>query len=262
MRIGICLSSLELSVRAGIAEARRLGVRGVQLDAQGDLLPNRLTATGQRELRVLLRSNDLELTALNCPLRHGLDYTPDQDARLQYVRDIMTLAVELGTANVIVPLPRVPNENAGARGVVLRDSLVDLGRHADRIGARLALEMGLDAGATVNDFLASLPVAGLAINYDPANLLTHGYDPVANLTPLTGRIVHTHARDARLANVSQGLTEVALGAGDIDWLRYVALLGASGYTGFLTIERSGGSDRRGDVGRSVPFLKRLLPAFG
>ena len=53
---------------------------GVQVDAVGDLSPDRLTETGRRELKNLLRTYDQELTALNCPLRRGLDVPENQQA--------------------------------------------------------------------------------------------------------------------------------------------------------------------------------------
>src|SRR5687767_10435289 len=64
MKLGIRLESLAIPVRKGLAEAERLGVAGVQVDAAGDLAPDRLTATGRREFRHLLRGRGLELTAL------------------------------------------------------------------------------------------------------------------------------------------------------------------------------------------------------
>jgi hypothetical protein len=41
-KIGIRLESLGLPLRRGLAEAARLGVPGVQVDAAGDLSPNEL----------------------------------------------------------------------------------------------------------------------------------------------------------------------------------------------------------------------------
>ena len=92
MTVGVRLESLGLPLRKGLAEASRMGARGVQLDASGDLGPDQLSQTGRRELKNLLRAYDLELTALGCPLRRSLDTAEDQDARLEYVRKVMTLA--------------------------------------------------------------------------------------------------------------------------------------------------------------------------
>src|SRR4029079_15310353 len=73
MKIGIRLESLALPLRKGLDQAVRMGAAGVQIDAIGDLLPDRLSQTGRREFANLLRSLNLELAALSCPLRRGLD---------------------------------------------------------------------------------------------------------------------------------------------------------------------------------------------
>src|SRR5450432_1796400 len=102
LKLAVRLESLGLPLRKALAEASRMGVTGVQIDAVGDLSPSRLSDSGRREFRSLLRSNNLELTALGCPLRRGLDSAEDQQERLEHVRQVMTLASELGPRLTIV----------------------------------------------------------------------------------------------------------------------------------------------------------------
>src|SRR5579883_1367750 len=90
-KIGIRLESLGLPLRRGLLEAERLGVSGVQVDAVGDLAPKALSETGRREFRHLLRAHNLELTALGCPLRRGLDATEDQQPRIEHVQKVLSL---------------------------------------------------------------------------------------------------------------------------------------------------------------------------
>jgi L-ribulose-5-phosphate 3-epimerase len=256
-KIGVSLESLGLPFRKGLFEAERIGASGVQVDAAGDLRPDRLTATGRRELRHLLRSHNLEFAALNCPLRRGLDTAEDQQGRIDRVRQVLSLSFDLGPRVAVVQCPKLPDDPATPRALMLREGLTDLGRHADRVGATLALEIGLDPPEKVRDYLDSFDTGGLAVNYDPANLLTHGHDPAAGVAVLGRRIVHTHARDARLATVSRTAAEVPVGAGDIDWMVYLAALEAVEYRGFLTVERESGSDRARDVAAGVAFLRRF-----
>ncbi|MBV8231219.1 MAG: hypothetical protein JO329_14640, partial [Planctomycetaceae bacterium] len=70
------------SVREQIQEAARLGARGVVIDAVGDLGPDRLTETGRRELRHLLRSIDVALIAMHLPTRRSFNTTDQLDDRL------------------------------------------------------------------------------------------------------------------------------------------------------------------------------------
>jgi len=258
MKIGIVAESTGLTLRQALAAAARIGAAGVQLDSAADLSPDRLSETGRRELRNHLRTYDLTLTALNAPLRRGIDVADDQQARIEHVRKVMTLAYDLGARIAIVPCPRVAGDAEVSRAQLMREALLALGTHGDRIGCMLALEIGLDSGEKVRDYLAGLDVGSLGVNYDPANLLLNGHDPVQNLTPLRDRIAHTHGRDARAATVSGVAQEVPLGAGDVDWLSYVAALAALEYRGWVVVERQTGDRRLADVESGVEFLKRLV----
>jgi L-ribulose-5-phosphate 3-epimerase len=258
MKLGIVLESMGLPIRHGLAQAAKLGVAGIQFDAARDMSPERLTDTARRELKNLLRAFNQEFTALNCPLRNGLDIAENQQPRIDYVRSAMTLAFELGPRVVIVPCPKLPEETEIDRARLLGEALTDLGRHGDRVGSVLALEIGLDSPEAVRDYLAGFDVGSLKVNYDPANMLVNGFDPAKGVIPLSRLIAHTHARDARKTTVSRGTQEVPLGSGDVEWLGYIAALTAIDYRGWLTIEREAGHDRLKEIERSVGFLRRML----
>ena len=258
MKIGVVLESMGLSLRQGLPQAAKLGIGGLQIDATGDFSPERLADTARRELKNLLRTYNQQLTALNCPLRHGLDEAENQQPRIDYVRRAMTMAFELGPRIVVVPCPKLPAETEIERARLLREALTDIGRHGDRVGSVLALEIGLDAPEAVRDYLASYDIGSLKVNYDPANMLVNAFDPVQGIVTLHRLIAHTHARDARKTTVSRGAQEVALGAGDIDWLSYVASLSAVEYRGWLTIERENSGDRLKEIERAVAFLRRVM----
>jgi L-ribulose-5-phosphate 3-epimerase len=258
MKLGVTLESLGLPIRRGLLEAQRLGLAGVQVDATGDLAPDRLSDTGRREFRHLLRSHGLELTALGCPLRHGLDEPTNLQPRIDRIRQVLALSFDLGPRTIIVQAGRIPEKPDDPRTATLTESLLALGQYADRVGAVLALETGLESGEVLRDFLGRLDTGGLGVNYDPANLLMNGFDPVANLAPLKDRIVHTHAKDARPGGASRTAQEVPIGHGDIDWMLYLGTLSALEYSGWVVIERESGTNRAADVAAGVSFLRRLL----
>jgi sugar phosphate isomerase/epimerase len=258
LKIGIRLESLNLPLRRALTEAARLGVSGVQFDALGDLSPDNLTQTGRREFRNLLRTNNLELTAVGCPLRRGLDVAEDQEPRLDHVRKVLSLSYDLGPRIAIVQAGQVPEEAGSDRDRLLSDALLNLGQYGDRIGATLALETGLESGEVLAAYLARFDTGSLGANLDPANLLMHHFDPYESIRALRGRIVHTHAKDARQASASRAAQEVALGHGDIDWIQYLGVLEEVEFRGWLTIERESGDNRLADVAAGVAFLRRLV----
>lgn len=258
MKVGVVLDSMGLPVRSGLAQAAKMGAAGVQVDAAGELAPDRLTETARRELKNLLRTYAQELAALNCPLRRGLDVAENQQPRIEYVRRALSMAFELGPRVVVAPLPKLPGETEPERARLFREALLDLGRHGDRVGSVLALEVGLDPPEAVAAYLAGFDVGSLKVTFDPANLLVNGIDPIPGIVPLHPWIAYTQARDARRSTVSRGAQEVALGAGDIDWLAYIGALAAIEYRGWVTVGRESGSDRLRDVERGVAFLKRVM----
>jgi sugar phosphate isomerase/epimerase len=173
----------------------------------------------------------------------------------------MQLAFDLGAGRVVVPCPKLPDEEFPPRAQLMRESLSALGAYGDRIGCVVALEIGFDPASKVKDYFATFDTGSLKVTYDPANFLLHGHDPLANLHPLAGLIAHVHARDARSAGLSRGLQEVPVGAGDVDWMALTATLQVLEFDGFLTVKRDAGDDRLTDMTNGVKFLKRFaLPA--
>jgi sugar phosphate isomerase/epimerase len=258
LKIGIRLESLGLPLRRALQEVERLGVRGVQVDAVGDLSPTNLGQTGRREFRHLLQSYNLELTALGCPLRHGLDIAEDQQPRIDRIRQVMALSYDLGPRVTIVQAGQVPEDPADPRAALLSEALLALGQYGDRTGVTLALETGLESGAVLRQFLDRFDTGSLGVNLDPANLLMHGFDPIESVRALRGKILHTHAKDARKVSASRGAQEVPLGHGDIDWMEYLATLEEVEYRGWLTIEREVSDNRVADMAAAVAFLGRFV----
>lgn len=256
-KIGVRLESLGLPLRRALQEAERLGVTGIQVDAVGDLSPNNLSQTGRREFRHLLRAHSLELTALGCPLRRGLDQAENQEARIDHVRKVMSLSFDLGPRVAVVQAGQVPDDPQSPEAALLSEALLALGQYGDRVGATLALETGLESGQVLREFLDRFDTGGLGVNLDPANLLLHDFDPLESGRALRGRVVHVHAKDARRSSPSRGAQEVPLGHGDIDWMAFLSVLEEIEYRGWITVEREGGSDPRGDVAAGVAFLRRL-----
>lgn len=276
LKLGVVLESLGLPVRAGLTSAAKLGVQGVQVDAVGDLAHDRLGATGRREFRTLLRSFNQELAAVNVPLRHGLDTFANQQQRIDHIKQSMQLAYDLGARKLVVPLPRLPKEGEPAKPAVadpfpilsfaakepskaevLKESLLALGGHGDRIGVLVCLEAGLDSADAVRSYLDGFESGSLRVTFDPANFLVNGHDPLASLMALGKRVDHVHARDASTAAASSGPKEVAVGAGEVEWMGLVAGLSAIDYGGFVCVERTGAE---GEVAGSVAFLRRFIPA--
>jgi sugar phosphate isomerase/epimerase len=258
LKLAVSLDSLGLPLRRGLQEIERMGVTGVQIDAAGDLSPRTLSQTGRREFLHLLRAYNLELAALGCPLRHGLDVAEGQEARIDYVKRVLSLSFDLGARRATIQAGRVPEEvdSPGAR--LMTEALLTLGQHGDRTGSMLAIETGPESGLSLRQFLDRFDTGGLGVNLDPANLLLANSPLPESVRALQGKVVFGQARDARRAGTSPAAQEVPLGHGDIDWLEYLALLEEIEYRGWLSVRRDSGANRRADVAAGVQFLRRFV----
>jgi sugar phosphate isomerase/epimerase len=53
------------------------------------------------------------------------------------------------------------------------------------------------------------------------------------------------------------MQEVPLGAGDVEWMAFVATLQVLEYRGFLVVKRDHGENKYADVANGVGFLRRF-----
>lgn len=253
IKLGICLKSLGLPFRRSLPQALQLGATGIELEASGELLPQNLTQTGRREITHLLRSHDLAVSALVCPLRRGLDDSENLEPRLEQIRLTMALAFELGPRLVIIQAGQIREEEADPRTEMMKQSLEALGKHGDRTGVMLALDTGLDAPETLVAYLNRLDVGSLGVNYNPANLVISGHNAYDAVRTFHRRLVHAHAQDARRISPSK-LATVPLGHGDIDWMQLLANFEEIEYRGYLTVL----GDDRAELAAGFSFLKRFV----
>lgn len=241
---------LRLSLRPGqspkdeIRMAAGLGAKGIVVDASGDLAPDRLSDTGRRELRHLLRSTELSLIALNLPTRRPFDSFDGLDDRLARAERAMSLSYELGSRLVLARVGPIPAEDDPKREPFVH-ALRELGRRAEHRGVRLTVETGTDTGEAVRSMLETLGSPGLAAGIDPAALLKFGFDPITATRVLGPWVVHAYANDATGA-AGRTLTANPRGfgfpAGALDWEEYLGALEEIEYRGFLTIFPEPGTD--------------------
>jgi sugar phosphate isomerase/epimerase len=253
------MESLGLPLRQALQKMERLGVAGAQINSVGDLTPQMLSRTGRRQFRQLLGQHNLELTGLGCPLRHGLEVAEGQQGRIEHIRNILGLSVDLGPRLVLIDAGPIPEdaESPGARRLV--EALLALGKHAEHTGAVLALRTGAIAGEALGRFLDQFPTAGLGVNLDPASLLTNGFDPYESAVALRGRVVYAIANDARRA-ARTGNASMPLGQGAMDWAKYLSVLEEIDHRGWLTIEQNASANSPSDITGGVSFLRQFLNA--
>jgi len=235
-----------LPIREQIFDAAKLGARGVVLDATGDLSPHRLSDTGRRELKHLLRTVELKLAALNLPTRRSFDTADQLDERIRRADAAFALAFELGTNLVLARVGAIPPEDEPERRKIFDAAVQDLSARADHRGVRLTIETGADPLPNLESFLSGFDTQGIAVSIDPASLASSGVDPSDAVRALAPWVAHAYANDAAdLAASAKTIIQSrvrGLPSGAIDWEEYVGAFEEIGYRGFLTIWPGTGRD--------------------
>lgn len=274
--IGVLLDSFRLGWREALPVAAKLGVKGIQVYAtQGELAPENLSVADRQEFKQAVADQGLVISALCGDLGRGFGNAELNPELVEKSERILDLAKELGTDVVTTHIGVVPESADHPRYKIMQDACFQLSRYADQLGAHFAVETGPETALRLKGFLDSLGSRGVAVNFDPANLvMVTGDDPVQGVYTLKDYIVHTHAKDGhklleRDPEIIYGIVkdavkngpafeELPLGDGNVDFPGWLKALDEIGYHGFLTIEREVGDDPAEDIRRAVSFLNQQM----
>jgi len=213
----------------------------------------------------ILQRHGMTLSMLTC----APDFThPDADERERQLDEMKTKVVAawvLGAEGVRVTVgcahPEVSREQGIAWAV---EMLTRLAEFAFPRGVKLGLENHYkdrlwqlpdfafepEVFLEVVDRLKGVPVG---INFDCANPVMVGYDPMAILRAVADRIWHVHVSDRKFGDYAHQV----LGEGDVPLASLLTELARLGYRGVLSLEDGQG---QGDEGtrRSLAYLQTLV----
>jgi L-ribulose-5-phosphate 3-epimerase len=284
-KIGVIVDSLGLGVKRGLMKAQEVGADGVQLYAvKGEFSPENLSVTARQEWKAYIESLGLDISALVGDLGgHGFQDPLLNREKIDKSKRILDLALDLGSNIVTTHIGIVPDDKSSRTYTVMHEACEELSDYAHRLGAYFAIETGPERSDQLKSFLDGLSSKGVAVNFDPANMvMVTGDDPVQGVYTLKDYIIHTHAKDgvklghieprdvygeygyeveldhdkiADMAANGPAFREMPLGEGEVDWDNYLKALNDIGYKGYLTIEREVGVKPEEDIQLAVQFLK-------
>jgi len=283
-KIGVIVDSLKLGLIDGIKKAKEIGADGIQMYASyGDVSPSQMTPQKRKDLKNVMQDNGMVFSALCGELGgHGLSVRAQHMDRLKLLKQILDMALELGTNIVTTHIGVVPDDPTHDRYKVLQDACRELSEYGESVGGCFAIETGPEKTEVLSRFLKSIDAKAMNVNYDPANLvMVTGDDAVKGVNNLKDYIVHTHAKDGVMIkpsdpeyvydcfatgdiealNALDGFQEMPLGEGDVDFVSYLKALEEIGYNGFLTIERECGDNPAADIKTAVVFLKEIIKSL-
>ena len=241
-RLSVPTLSLSRDLRRGLARARELGVRGVEIDGRRGVAAEQITQTGLRQIRKWLDDEGLVVSAVAFPTRGGYADADRLEARIAATKSALELAHALGAqvvTNHIGDIPPVPAPDADEPDPawqLLVDVLADIGRWGHRVGATLCAEAGRAAPADLLRVIAALPEVSLQCDIVTGSLLVHRHDPVAAVETLGAHIGFVHVTDAVAGSYAGRGRPAPLGTGEVDVPAVLGALEERAYRGWIGLE--------------------------
>jgi sugar phosphate isomerase/epimerase len=285
MKLGLCAQVLyHQRFEEALTTARELGFEAIELpvDARNPFIDlEEALAGGWRRIRQEVRAAGLEISALSNHQEgqlllgpHGMEtdgihsgsanekvrYATlrlEQSAALAERLEVGVVCSFTGCEDYSRWFPWPLEDGYERMGRVFRDRLLPVLEAFSRHGVHFAHE------CHPKQFAYNLETAKLALelldghtafgfNFDPANLLLAGMDPVVFVAELGDRILHVHAKDGeRVAHLvarsgllahgpwdrpNRGFRFRIPGWGDLDWRRLISELRLARYDGVLAVE--------------------------
>lgn len=288
MKIGLIAELLRKPFYECIEYAAKIGAQGVQINmTHGEDGLDLFTCSDAEiaDLKAHCDKNGIEISAI-CGDGFGcFQYHPACDERVEKMKRVFDVAEKLGVKVVTTHIGHIPESPEDPVYPIMVESVGKAAAYAESRNCVFAIETGPELADVLVRFIKDVNSPAIRINLDPANLRGVACeDPIYAAVTLAPYIVHTHAKDAinqfvgsparfyglrntdgtlrQIAARPSGFKEVPLGEGQVPWDGYLAALKASGYNGFLTIERECGDDPVGDITKAVRFLKEKLQKIG
>ncbi|GGF61599.1 hypothetical protein GCM10010912_03510 [Paenibacillus albidus] len=284
-KIGVIIDCFGAGVREGLNKAQETGAEGVQIWAvSGEMDPGNLSFNSRKELKGTIAGMGLEVSALCGDLGgHGFQDHVENPSKIEKSKRILDLAMDLGCNVVTTHIGIVPEDPTDPVYRIMQEACAELCEYASKVKGYFAVETGPETAAQLKTFLDTLGGKGVAVNFDPANMvMVTGDDPVKGVHLLKDYIVHTHVKDgirlqsvdprviygaigykpldhqniAKLVSTGELFRELPLGEGEVDFDAYFAALQDIGYGGYLTVEREVGDDPERDILRAVSFIRK------
>ncbi len=280
MKVGVITDCFKQSLEKAIHLAGSLGLDGVQIYATTKEFSPRALSNEKKEFyKKLLKENKLVISALCADMGgHGFEIEEDNPIRIQKTKEIIDLANEFGAKVITTHIGVIPSDKTNPRYQAMLKALAECGLYAKEKDVTVAIETGPEKAAILLQFLLDTK-GGVGVNLDPANfVMVTDQDPSEAVYLLKDYIVHTHLKDGKMLkktdpkiiydvfagegieglNVANYFIETPVGAGDVDFEKYLKALNDIGYDGFLTIEREVGDAPLNDIKQAINFIKPLI----
>lgn len=218
----------------------------------------------------------------------------EAEAAVAHLRRVIEAAAVLGLSGINTFVGRDWTKSIDANWPRFLDTWTPLVEFAERHRVRIGIEncpmlFTLDewpggknlaiSPAVWRRMFAAIPSASFGLNYDPSHMVWQQMDYLAPLVEFADRLFHIHAKDVRIDRHrldAEGILATPLayhtpklpGMGEVDWGKFVSVLGDAGYRGPVCVEvedrafEDSPESRRLALRQSCTYLRNFLPSRG
>ena len=253
----------ELEVPDYFNHATQLGFTALEVNAHSQTpkhLLNNLSEEAVEKVRFWAEDGSVEIACVAADNDFTVTNAADLEAEIRKVCRCVDIAKKLQTKLIRV-FAGGENQDCLSPEILqqLHTAFNCVGNYAETHGITIAIENhgGLTAtGQRIAKIMEGINSAAVGVNYDPANFLMAGSDPLMALRYILPWVKYTHWKDVRWGNGKPELC--AVGEGEIRWTPIVKELLNADYQGYWVIEYEGVEDIQRGTKDSLAYLERVF----
>ena len=267
----------------GKAERRYAGVTHIDVTA--------FDAAQAAEVNALARQYGVTISGLGYYPNALAPDAAESAAAVEHIRRVISAAAELGIHQMNTFIGRDWTKSVEDNWSRFLETWKPLLALADQCSVRIGIEncpmlftadewpggKNLATSPAIwRRMFEAIPSEHFGLNYDPSHMVWQQMDYLAPLRDFTDRIFHVHAKDVRvdphrrddvgiLAHPLEYHTPKLPGMGEVDWGRFISVLGDVGYRGPVCVEvedrtfEDSPESRRRSLEQSHTYLRNFLP---
>ncbi|HDR7517890.1 sugar phosphate isomerase/epimerase family protein [Bacillus mobilis] len=261
-KLGMFLNTKHIEVNEGIKKAREWDLDYIQLYAMNTNfnLAN-ISKIEWTTLKESLSFNEIKVPSLAISFGENGIIGTEVDSAIEKFKYITDKGLGLGAKIITAHIGEIPNDEKSECYDKLVRVCYELGDLAVKFGGVFAIETGSEKAIVLKQFLETINSKGIAVNFDPANLISGvNENPIESLLLLKEYIVQTHIKDCKELkwNSSSKYIEVAAGNGELNFDLVFHTLDNIGFDGYNIIERNNYFDELDGMSQSINFVKRYI----
>lgn len=261
-KLGMFLNTKHIEVNEGIKKAREWDLDYIQLYAMNTNfnLAN-ISKIEWTTLKESLSFNEIKVPSLAISFGENGIIGTEVDSAIEKFKYITDKGLGLGAKIITAHIGEIPNDEKSECYDKLVRVCYELGDLAFKFGGVFAIETGSEKAKVLKRFLENINSKGLAVNFDPANLISDiNENSIESLLLLKDYIVQTHIKDCKevKSDSSSKYIEVAIGNGEMDFDIFFKVLDQIGFDGYNMIERNDYFDELDGMSQSINFVKRYI----